>query len=237
MHVIIPTPLKEWSWDQRQNLKWSRDHPGLAGVPKELYQAGLLLHLTKQEMWAFENRTYNSVHCWKGEKLTAHLFQSWPASLNLVKQDILLRFALKPENKLLLLQLLPAVSSARCQQGPEVGRWLPASLSGQSGVERRAVISCVLRTPASSRKSLSYTVCVIHTEKGDWEKWTDAQGSCNCSWWKLISRLSSLDCPLRTGTWEAVHQLSLDKPTDEEMQEPSYHHVSLGIRHYVVRMF
>lgn len=106
----------------------------------------------------------NSVHCGKGEKWTAHLFQSWPASPSLLQQGILV-FALKPENNLILLQLLLPVSTARHQNGPEGGRWLPASLAGSSGAEPRAAISCGSWTPAASWEKLSDTVSVIHGEK------------------------------------------------------------------------
>lgn len=96
---------------------------GLLVSPKELCQAGLLATLDPGRRCGVLRTGYKtSVNCCQEAKSTAHLFQNWPASLNLIKQDILLFFALRPENSLLLLQLLLLVSSARCPRGPEAGR-------------------------------------------------------------------------------------------------------------------
>ena len=144
---------------------------GLLVSPKELCQAGLLATPDPgRRCGVLRTGHKTSVNCYQEAKSTDHLFQNWPASLNLVKQDILLFFAPKPENNPLLLQLLLLLSSARCPRGPEAGRWFPALPLGRTGVKSRAAISCGLWTPATSRKSLTpHSVSINHGEQGGYE--------------------------------------------------------------------
>lgn len=76
---------------------------GLLVSPKELCQARLLATPDPgRRCGVFRTGHKTSVNCCQEAKSTAHLFQNWPAALNLAKQDILLFFAPKPENNLLL---------------------------------------------------------------------------------------------------------------------------------------
>lgn len=211
------------------NPKWSRDCVGLAGVPKRTLSGRDVGYTWPgRRCGIFGTEHKNSVHCCQGEKWTVHLFQSWPASLNLVKQDILLFFALKPENNLLLLQLLLPVSSKWAWSSQVISCFaLGREWSWEQGSDQLCSLdSC------RQQEITYYTVSIIRGEKGSWEKWASAQSSCNCSWWDLISRLIHLDCAPGTGTWEVRCQHSLGELTHEEtsLQEPCVTMFPPGIR-------
>ena len=198
---------------------------------KNSVRQGCWLHLTRQEMWDFRNRTQKLSSLLSRRKINSPPvpeLASFPQLSQTGYFVVLCSKTRKPTT------LAAAAACVICQ----TSKWAWSSqviscfaLGREWSWAQGSDQLCSLDS-CRQQEITYYTVSIIRGDKGSWEKWAHAQSSCNCSWWDLISRLIRLNCAPGTGTWEVCHQHSLGELTREEtsLQEPCATRFPPGIR-------
>lgn len=149
-----------------------------------------------REVGFAEENTKISVPCCKGGKLRAHLFQSWPASFRFSWIGCSVASALKSANYL----PASATTSVICQTSKWAPSRPPTSLSGIVGEFRGGQWSASVILDSCPQLEIS----IVHVDKGHWRKRQIPSVAVECSWWDLISRLTSLDRVPGTGDWPST---------------------------------